>query len=484
MSDLQNKFDELFENECTLKALQLACLAEFKIYIKVIFFALNRRSFTFKDFHNIVIGKLQDIADRSNAKRNLMLNLPVGSGKSLLVELFITWCFARDINAKFCYVSHSDKLINKLSGETKEIVESREWLALFGHQIKKDERSKTEYSFEGAGNRTGLSASSIGGAITGVDAGNPNVDGGDFPGALLVDDPLDVNDANSEVVKQEVIRLYTDKLKTRLRTPQTPVIVIAQRLAVDDLPSYIIENEADEYDIVSVKAHENGQSYWPEKISAEVLSKMSVENAVLYHSQYQQEPVIAGGNLFKKEMVEIGDLPELFDYSFITADTAYKEKQENDFTAFTAWGLRNKQAYILDIFRQKISSDRIEGFIIPFAKRFQAYGFRGLFIEPKGHGIYLNQKLPKLDITMPPPLEIDEFFKDRRMDKVARANAVIPYLAYNKITINRAIPEDLRNQCTTELLNFPKGKNDDFTDTFIDGVKYIHTHPISILDVL
>jgi predicted phage terminase large subunit-like protein len=484
MPDLQSKFDALFENECTLKALKLACLAEFKIYIKVVFFVLNRKGFTFKDFHKTIIGKLQDIADRRNKKRNLMLNLPVGSGKSLIVELFITWCFSRNINTKFCYVSHSDKLINKLSGETKEIIESKEWQALFGRCIKKDERSKTEYSFEGAGNRTGLSASSIGGAITGVDAGNPNAGEDEFPGALIIDDALDVNDANSEVVKQEVIRLYTDKLKTRLRTPQTPVIVIGQRLAVDDLPAHIIEKEADEYEVVSVKAHDNGKSYWPEKISAETLNKMSVENSVLYHSQYQQEPIIEGGNLFKQEMIEIGDLPELFDYSFITADTAYKEKQENDFTVFTAWGEKNKQAYILDIFRQKISSDRIESFIVPFAKRFQAYGFRGLFIEPKGHGIYLNQKLPRIEITMPPAQSVEEFFKDRRTDKVARANAVMPYLVYNKITINRAIPENLRNECITELLNFPKGKNDDFTDTFIDGVKYIHTHPISILDVL
>ncbi|MGB2578204.1 hypothetical protein AAIR98_000122 [Elusimicrobium simillimum] len=45
-------------------------------------------------------------------------------------------------------------------------------------------------------------------AITGIDAGNPNVDEDEFGGALIIDDPLDVGDANSEVVKEEVIR-YT-----------------------------------------------------------------------------------------------------------------------------------------------------------------------------------------------------------------------------------------------------------------------------------
>ncbi|MGB2578203.1 hypothetical protein AAIR98_000121 [Elusimicrobium simillimum] len=83
-----------------------------------------------KDFHNTVIDKLQTIAEKRAKKPNLMLNLPVGSGKSLIVELFITWCFARSVNSKFCYISHSADLISKLSRETKEIVESAEWRSL------------------------------------------------------------------------------------------------------------------------------------------------------------------------------------------------------------------------------------------------------------------------------------------------------------------------------------------------------------------
>ncbi|MGB2578202.1 hypothetical protein AAIR98_000120 [Elusimicrobium simillimum] len=42
MESLQDRFDKLFENESTRTALGLACLADFKTYIKVIFFAINR----------------------------------------------------------------------------------------------------------------------------------------------------------------------------------------------------------------------------------------------------------------------------------------------------------------------------------------------------------------------------------------------------------------------------------------------------------
>ena len=480
-----NKFEEIFSNPKKLQALRLACLADFRTYIQTIFYALNRNTFQFKDFHNIIIRKLQDIADRKNTKRNLMLNLPVGSGKSLIVELFITWCFARNINCKFCYVSHSDTLINKLSRETKEMIECEEWFKLFGHTIKKDERSRTQYSFEGAGTRTGLTASPIGGAITGLDAGNPNVEDNAFNGALIIDDPMDVGNANSEVITSETIRNYTDKLKTRLRTNYTPIIVIAQRISISDLPFYIKSNEQDSYDIITIEALQNGQSYWPERISTEELLKIQKETPSLFAAQYQQNPIIDGGNLFKDYMLERDAMPQIFDYTFITADTAYKEKQENDYTVFFYCGVKDNQLFVINILRNKIPSSEIEAWAMPLMRQASSvYGFRGCYIEPKGHGIYLNQKLPQTGIIMPSPEQAEEFFKDRRLDKVARANAILPYLAYNKVIFNINIPEQILDEVYTEIMNFPKAKHDDSVDCFIDACKIAHMTQVSILDVL
>ncbi|MGB2578205.1 phage terminase large subunit-like protein [Elusimicrobium simillimum] len=101
--------------------------------------------------------------------------------------------------------------------------------------------------------------------------------------------------------------------------------------------------------------------------------------------------------------------------------------------------------------------DMVEQYAVPFIERANFYGFRGAYIEDKGHGIYLNQKLPKLGVPMPGPEEIAEFFKDRRTDKVQRLNAVMPFLAYNKVIINEEIDEELVNECISEALNFPKG---------------------------
>lgn len=487
-----NQWQEFFSDAEKTHTLGLACLGSFKYYIKVMFYALNRRKFTFRPFHETIISKLQDIVDGRNEKRHLMLNIPVGSGKSLLVEMFITWVFARNISAKFCYVSHSADLIAKLSNETKELINTQEWKAMFGHELKKSERAKLEYSFDGAGSRSGLTGASMGSAITGVDAGNPNTD--EFGGALLIDDPMDVGDANSETVKEEVKRIYTDKLSTRLRSEKTPVILIMQRLAVDDLANYVETQEAQNWDIVKIPAISKNErdewvSIWEEKYPVKKMLEMRESNPGLFYGQYQQEPVVLGGNLFKETMFTRGAVPNDFDYTFITCDTAYSGKQENDYTVASLWGVRTfsdgvPHIYLLDIFREKIKASDAESYLVPFFKKHNTYNFKGVLIEPKGHGIYLNQKMIQYGLPMMSEKDIDEFFSDRRMDKVTRASVILPHLHSNPITCSENIPEPVFRDLKAELLNFPKGAHDDFEDCFTDCVKYVYNRPLSILDVL
>lgn len=485
MAMTPDKWADVFDDPKKVEALSTLCRADFRSYIQVMFYCVNRKYYQFKDFHTLLIEKLQAIAEKRNEKRNLMLNLPVGSGKSLLVEFFISWCFARSPAAKFVYVSHSQDLIEKLSGETKEMINSPEWQQMFGFTLRKDEHSKTAYSFEGAGNRTGMSAASMGSALTGIDAGNPNVSDDEFGGALIIDDPMDVKKATSEVEKEKTIRAYTDKLSTRLRTPQTPIIAIMQRIDVGDLASYIIKNEAEHWDIVKVPAlTDDEESFYPERFPKQQLLELREKNPVLFFSQYQQEPIVPGGNLFKDYMIQQGGVPEGIEMTFITSDTAYKEKQENDYTVICAWGIKQGQLYLLEIIREHLQAAAIESVLLPVIQRYNRYGYMGAYVEPKGHGIYLNQRLRILGYPMPPQEEVDEFFSDRNQDKVQRATKAIPYLVGKSVVVSESVPKAIYEACKSELMNFPKGEHDDFVDAFCDGVKYAFNRPLSILDVL
>ena len=62
-----------------------------------------------------------------------------------------------------------------------------------------------------------------------------------------------------------------------------------------------------------------------------------------------------GGAIFKREcFIFTNILPEKFDYTFMTADLAYKDKQHNDFTCFSYWGVLDKKLYLIDSKRKKI----------------------------------------------------------------------------------------------------------------------------------
>lgn len=448
------------------------------------FFLINRTEFTFKPFHEEIIQKLQDIADQKNKKPNLLINVPVGAGKSLIVELFITWTFARNPSIKHLYVSHSELLITKLSRETLEIVESVYWQDLFGHEL--DQKSSTQYNFKDAGTRSGMTAAPIGSALTGIDAGNPAIGG--FNGDLIIDDPIDVSNANSEVMLNECIRNYTDKLKTRLRTSHTPIILIMQRVSTNDLAQYVMDAETDDWDVIVVKAYdeETKKSFWEEKFPINKLEELKIRTPELYYSQYQQEPRATGGSLFTRDMFRIDALPDFFDFTAIMADTAYRGTERNDWTVFAAVGKANGRMYILDVKRARINSDKIEEYFLPFISKYAVReDFMGCYIEPKGHGIYLNQRLPLLGVPIQSETIIKDFFKDRKRDKVIRANVVIPDVANYGITFNCEMDRGLIEDCIQEAIEFPDGRHDDIVDSaIVDGAKLVYKHVPSILEVV
>ena len=447
------------------------------------FFLINRTEFVFKPFHDKIINKLQNIVDGGNGKPNLLINIPVGAGKSLIVELFITWTFAKNPQLKYLYVSHSDLLITKLSRETLDIVESPYWQGLFGHQL--DQKSSTQYNFKDAGTRSGMTAAPIGSALTGIDAGNPVVEG--FNGALIIDDPLDVSNANSEVMLKECIRNYTDKLKTRLRTNHTPIILIMQRLNTNDLAQYVMDAETEDWDVITVKAYDEEKkvSFWEEKFPAEKMERIKIRTPELYYSQYQQEPRATGGGLFTKEMFQTDALPEYFEFTAIIADTAYRGTERNDWTVFMAIGKSNGRLYILDIQKMRVNSDKIEEFFLPFIERYSKRDdFIGCFIEPKGHGIYLNQHLPQLGVPIQSEDIIKDFYKDRKRDKVIRANVVLPDIANYKVTFNVNMDKGIILETVNQCLGFPEDRHDDIVDCVVDSAKLVYKHIPSLLEVL
>lgn len=482
MNEYDNFIEDVLSNS---EIIQSACKKDFEFYLTTIFYVINGSKFFLKPFHLKVIKALQTLVNGENTKRNLALCLPVGSGKSLITEYFITWCFARTVNNTFCYTSNSDRLINKLSKECKDIIENPYWQALFNHPLKKDDRQRVNFSFDGAKNRTGLTAGTTGGAITGLDAGNPNIEG--FSGALIIDDPLDAGNARYEKSRDEVVTFYDEKLSTRRRTPTTPTILIMQRLHLDDLVGWIEKNEPEEWEILKVPAlDEDGNSFWAERYPVEELEKIRRINNFKFQSQYQQDPIVSGGTVIKTEWFKYYPANITYEYKriFITADTAQKIKEHNDYSVFMVWGVTKfGKLHLLDEIRGKWEAPDLKRQVKILWNRW-SNGIgntpcSGLYIEDKASGTGLIQEI-KRECAIPVlPLQADK-------DKLTRLEAVLAHIEAGNIELpnNPEQNKDLLNECEA-FTRDDSHSHDDQVDTLVYGIMVgLSKLQVSILEVL
>lgn len=483
------KYDEFIDrlkNDIVYRnAIAELCKADFLCYLKTVFYIINSSYFLLKPFHKVIARKLQSIVEQRNEKRNLALCLPVGSGKSLIVEYFITWCFARSVNNAFIYVSHASLLITKLSKESRDIVCNPIWQLLFNHYLKADDRQKINYSFDGAKNRTGLTAGTMGGDITGLDAGNPNIKG--FSGALIIDDPVDAGDIKHENARNEVIQFYNGKLKTRRRTPQTPTILIMQRLHVEDLVGWIEKNEPEIWDIVVVKALENGKSFWAERYPIEELEHIERVDNYNFQAQYQQNPIIAGGSVIKREWFKYYDISQEYKYKRIVmaSDTAMSTKESADRSVVMVGGVtQNNQLHIIDYIAGRWDYPELKKRIIALWNKWQFDRFHtsasALFVEEKASGIQVLQELRQHGIPVR-PLKADK-------DKVTRVESVLDYIASGQVFLpsneNYGYNPDILNECESFTRDMSQA-HDDVTDTLVWLLKSSIAHKqVSILEVL
>lgn len=463
---------------------QRLLLTSLRRFISVFHWQMARRRFVFKAFHLAIIKALEDIV--LNRQRNLIINIPVRWGKSALLKYFMAWAWAVNPRCNNIYTSYSDDLVRKFSGEIKDIVQNPLYARLFGISIKQDSQNKSLWKIEGGGE---MRATSMGSSITGFGAGT--IEDG-YGGAIVLDDPLKADDGHSQTAKRQCVAYFDETLSTRRNNRHTPFIIIMQRLAVDDLIGWIEGKFPEEFEFLVFPAlDEKGESIWPERFPSQALRKMEKDSPYMFAAQYMQRPVAEGGNLFKEAMFARGPVPESYDYTFITCDTASTSKETSDYTVAGLWGVAtlggsngDKRLYLLDVIRDKIDAARCEDYIVPFIKKHSQGGFIGALIEPKGHGIFLNQKMPEYGVPMRSRSEIDEFFRDRRFDKVARANIIIPRLNAFPIIAGPGISDIMYRELLNELLAFPDGAHDDFVDVLTDAAKFAYSKEASILDAL
>lgn len=332
------KTDELEEKEALASDLR-GSLLEFTKYF---FPILTSRDFIVsqpvgRESHHIEIAKALTKAARLKLNNHrLMINTPPGSGKSLMMTMFVAWTMAQHADSKYIYVSYSKTLADKMTEQIKRIMQLPHYSYLFDVHIRTDSKAKDYFQTTAGG---AVASAGAGGTITGLSAGEPGLDR--WSGCLLIDDLHKIDEAHSTLMREKVISNFSETLMQRLRGKNVPVILIGQRVHESDISQYLIdEKDGYQWEKVILKAIDEAGNYlYPEVYSKEMLLKKKETDPYVFSSQYQQEPVPAGGALFKPDWFVLLDDEPNFISTFVVADTAETSMTYNDATAISFFGV-------------------------------------------------------------------------------------------------------------------------------------------------
>jgi len=257
----------------------------------------------------------------------------------------------------------------------------------------------------------------VDGGITGFGAGQKREA---FGGAIIIDDPLRLQDARSEVMLRTTEEWYTGTLQSRKNTDRTPIILIMQRLHPNDLAGYILKTEADKWLVIKAPGlQEDGTALWEQTRSAAAWRKLREVDEFTFWSQGQQEPQNPGGNLIKREWwTWYGGTLKIVGPIFMTADTGIKDKDTADPSSIGVWHATDATLDLLDRIKGRWTFPDQTRLIYQLYLKYKALGVTALYVENKATGDPIARHLAQQGVPCVLWNPKDYHFPD---DKLGRA---------------------------------------------------------------
>lgn len=323
-----------------LQNLRVDLLSSFFLFNRFIFKERTGREFIISrpvsnESHFLEISRaLEDVF--YGRTQFLAINCPPGWSKSELIKNFICWTTAWYPDSCHLYISYSHDLAASHTQIIKQTIMLPIYRKLFEIGISRETSAKDFFKTTEGG---AVAAFGSSGAITGRDAGLPGMDR--YSGAVFIDDFHKPDEIHSDIIREKTKRNLIETVEPRCRGNKVPIVVIGQRLHQDDIFSYLLRGEdGNQWTHLNIKALDDaGNARYPEVLPREKLLTMKKYKPYVFASQYQQEPIPAGGGLYHENYFPLFDeMPDIL-VTFITVDTAETEKEWNDKTVFSFWGL-------------------------------------------------------------------------------------------------------------------------------------------------
>jgi predicted phage terminase large subunit-like protein len=442
--------------------------------------------------------------------RNILITMPPRHGKSTYGSvIYPSYFMSRKPSRFLMSTSYNSQLATDFGRQVRSLVnEPLTAQAYPDFEMSPDSRAVDQW-------RT-----TAGGAAYFIGVGGTT--SGRAANMLLFDDPFKSREeAESATQRNKVWNYYVSALSTRLQPDIDNIppaqIIILTRWHPDDLAGRLMETEdwkegrwlhinfpsiqdkpidglngkvsraslppedPQYLDGTSLQKLSKGKRYvrktiktalWPERFSVEDLERRQRLNPREFASLYQQTPYIEGGNLIRANWWRTypEDMkPEKFSSLIISADTAFKAKQDSDYSVMMVLGLDTTgDIYVVDLIRDRFEFPELKRRMIQLNNVWRGRGLRGIYIEDKASGQSLIQEMQRESGVSIIPYKVVN-------DKVSRLTAILPLIEGGRVLLPTAAPwlDAFHEECQS----FPSGKHDDMVDALAIGLDVLARTP-------
>lgn len=427
----------------------------------------------------------------------LLANVPPGFMKSLVVNVYWPaweWGPRNQPHLRYVSFSYSVDLTERDNRRFLTLLQSKRYQELWPITLHK--AGERLVSNDTMGWKL---ATSVGGVGTG--------ERGD---RVLLDDPHNVREAESDAIRTSTVRWFREAMSNRLNDlSKSAIVVIMQRVHEDDVSGEIIANGLPyEHLLIPMEYDENrayqtcigwrdprtrdGELAWPDRFPDKSLDEFR-QLDYMWAGQYQQTPEPRGGGIIKREYWNIWEHPggkfPPFEFLLASLDSAYTEKEENDPSGFTIWGVwlnehNRPRAMLVNAWRKRLL---IHGKDVPrlpgendkdywrraspewglvewTAHSCRRFKVNHLVIENKASGKSVAQEIQRL--YQNEQWTVEE--RDVKGDKVARCHAEQPLFAKG---LCWRPDREWAQMVEDEMAVFPHGRYKDLTDSSTQALK-------------
>lgn len=404
--------------------------------------------------HRKIANALDEIAEGKNDR--LIINMPPRFGKSMLVnQYFISYYLGLYPEREVITTTYSQDKANDFGRNVRNLMMSEKYLSVFPEsKLAEDSQSASKFSLEKGGNLFAVGAN---GALTGRGAS-----------LVIVDDIVKSSETVRSITQTENLReWFSGVLSTRL-TNNGAIVVVMTRWSLNDLAGWLIDEQKNEWKVLTLPAlDEDNRSTWEEMFSTETLLRTKKNiGSKIFNCLYQQKPEPIEDAIVKREWIKFHNYSNYsFDRYYISWDVAFTGNITSDFTVGVVIGQRvnDPNFYIVDIIRDKLDFNQTRKKLLELSHQYKG---AVSIIEQAANGFSVYQSL-KSEIAGMIPIKVSD-------SKISRMMAIAHLFEAGNVYFSKVIGPKLIDECISELVHFPRGRNDDFCDALSQGLSYIN----------